>query len=125
MTRTLTRTFSISKALKDKISEKKEEIAEAEAEAAKDEATDPEVAAMLAREKDKLAAEEAEEAERKKSEVLIEETEKITGTEQKMEFQSDTKKLLDIVTRSLYSEREVQKNSKSQPLKIKETTSFA
>jgi TNF receptor-associated protein 1 len=68
---------------------------------------DPQFQDMLQQEEEKLKAEEAAEAERKKSEVLIEETEKPSGQESKHEFQAETRKLLDIVARSIYSEREV------------------
>lgn len=80
-----------------------------EEEVAKDRPTgsDPELEEMLAQEKSKLAAEEDADKERKQSEVLIHETEKITGKEEKLEFQAETRKLLDIVARSIYSEREV------------------
>jgi len=40
-------------------------------------------------------------------EVLIEETEKVAGPSSSMEFQAETRKLLDIVARSLYSDKEV------------------
>ncbi|XP_049849359.1 TNF receptor-associated protein 1 homolog, mitochondrial-like [Schistocerca gregaria] len=38
---------------------------------------------------------------------LIKETEQVTGPEAKLEFQAETRKLLDIVARSLYSDKEV------------------
>jgi HSP90 family molecular chaperone len=41
------------------------------------------------------------------SDVLIEETEKVAGPSSSMEFQAETRKLLDIVARSLYSDKEV------------------
>eukprot|EP00123_Amoebidium_parasiticum_P006975 comp17791_c0_seq1/m.17845 comp17791_c0_seq1/g.17845 ORF comp17791_c0_seq1/g.17845 comp17791_c0_seq1/m.17845 type:complete len:704 (-) comp17791_c0_seq1:384-2495(-) len=40
-------------------------------------------------------------------EELIEETEKVTGPAEKHQFQAETRKLLDIVAHSLYSERDV------------------
>lgn len=39
--------------------------------------------------------------------VLIEESEKVSGPSSSMEFQAETRKLLDIVARSLYSDKEV------------------
>jgi len=45
--------------------------------------------------------------EEKAPEVLLEETETVVGQKQHHSFQAETKKLLDIVTRSLYAEREV------------------
>jgi HSP90 family molecular chaperone len=39
--------------------------------------------------------------------VLIEETEKVAGPASSLEFQAETRKLLDIVARSLYSDKEV------------------
>lgn len=39
--------------------------------------------------------------------MLIEETEKVAGPSSSMEFQAETRKLLDIVARSLYSDKEV------------------
>lgn len=41
------------------------------------------------------------------SDVLIEESEKVAGPSSSMEFQAETRKLLDIVARSLYSDKEV------------------
>jgi TNF receptor-associated protein 1 len=98
--------------LSSRIEDLRAEVNELEEEVAKDRPADgakgdAELEEMLEREKAKLAAEEDAETERKKSEILIPETEKITGQEQKLEFQAETRKLLDIVARSIYSEREV------------------
>jgi TNF receptor-associated protein 1 len=41
------------------------------------------------------------------ADVLIEETEKVAGPTSSLEFQAETRKLLDIVARSLYSDKEV------------------
>lgn len=41
------------------------------------------------------------------NDVLIEESEKVAGPSSSMEFQAETRKLLDIVARSLYSDKEV------------------
>lgn len=106
------RLFHTTKSALSRIDDLRAEVKELEEEVAKDRPTDgssgdAELEEMLAKEKAKLADEEAAEEERKKGEVLIAETEKITGQEQKLEFQAETRKLLDIVARSIYSEREV------------------
>lgn len=58
-------------------------------------------------EKANVAQEEAMEKEEKVEEVLIQETEKQSGEASKLEFQAETRKLLDIVARSLYTDKEV------------------
>jgi hypothetical protein len=87
------------------LNERKAEVEELREEVGTD--NDPALQEMLEREEAKLKEEENAEAERKKTEVLIEETEKPKGAESKHEFQAETRKILDIVARSIYSEREV------------------
>eukprot|EP01135_Chromosphaera_perkinsii_P012255 Nk52_evm26s2622 gene=Nk52_evmTU26s2622 len=67
--------------------------------------TDEEFKQFMAEAQEAAAKEEEKEAEQK--EELIEETEKVTGTQSHHEFKAETKKLLDIVAKSLYSEKEV------------------
>jgi TNF receptor-associated protein 1 len=62
---------------------------------------------ILKNEKANVAEEEAMEKEEKVEEVLIQETEKQSGEASKLEFQAETRKLLDIVARSLYTDKEV------------------
>lgn len=61
---------------------------------------------MVFDEKPKATA-PGEEGEKKKQKKLIEETEKVKGTATKHGFQTETKQLLDIVARSLYTEKEI------------------
>jgi len=66
---------------------------------------------LVKSEKEKLAKEDEEEgakvADDAKNDILIEENEKVVGEAQKQDFQAETKKILDIVARSLYSEKEI------------------
>lgn len=43
----------------------------------------------------------------KVEDVLIEETEQVVGPAATSEFQAETKKILDIVARSIYSDKEI------------------
>lgn len=58
---------------------------------------------MLEREKENLKVEEKSSL----KDEIIEETEIVSGPESQLDFQAETRKILDIVARSLYSEREV------------------
>lgn len=49
---------------------------------------------------------------------IIKDGEKVKGPSDTMEFQAETRMLLDIVARSLYSEKEVSSNSQCSVLKI-------
>ncbi|KAJ8251504.1 hypothetical protein GJAV_G00222070 [Gymnothorax javanicus] len=53
------------------------------------------------------STQQAENAEEEPLHTIIKDTESVQGTFSKHEFQAETKKLLDIVARSLYSEKEV------------------
>ncbi|XP_064172157.1 heat shock protein 75 kDa, mitochondrial [Anguilla rostrata] len=53
------------------------------------------------------SAQQAESTEEEPLHTIISDTENVQGTFSKHEFQAETKKLLDIVARSLYSEKEV------------------
>ncbi|KAI1884446.1 hypothetical protein AGOR_G00226480 [Albula goreensis] len=53
------------------------------------------------------STQQAESAEEEPLHTIISDTENVQGTFSKHEFQAETKKLLDIVARSLYSEKEV------------------
>eukprot|EP01124_Arcella_intermedia_P028903 TRINITY_DN598_c0_g1_i1.p1 TRINITY_DN598_c0_g1~~TRINITY_DN598_c0_g1_i1.p1 ORF type:complete len:746 (+),score=191.04 TRINITY_DN598_c0_g1_i1:56-2293(+) len=69
---------------------------------------DEEIEEMIKREQTKLNEEEkAEDTTKASTETLIEETEHVVGESTTKEFQAETKKILDIVARSLYSDKEI------------------
>jgi len=71
---------------------------------------DPELEEMIKQEKESLNAEEKAAEQQKEpvvEDVLIEENEQVVGPSSTNEFQAETKKILDIVARSLYTDREI------------------
>jgi len=72
---------------------------------------DPEIEKIIQQEKSRLDKEEKKEEAVPpapvSTEKLIEETENVVGESQTKEFQAETKKILDIVARSLYSDKEI------------------
>jgi HSP90 family molecular chaperone len=71
---------------------------------------DPEIEKIIQQEKSRLDSEEKKEASptpTASTDKLIEETENVIGESQTKEFQAETKKILDIVARSLYSDKEI------------------
>jgi hypothetical protein len=71
---------------------------------------DPELQEMIKNDQSSLATEELEKDQSKKPEevnVLIPENETPVGESVTKEFQAETKKILDIVARSLYSDKEI------------------
>eukprot|EP01123_Difflugia_compressa_P008299 TRINITY_DN2433_c1_g8_i1.p1 TRINITY_DN2433_c1_g8~~TRINITY_DN2433_c1_g8_i1.p1 ORF type:complete len:819 (+),score=177.05 TRINITY_DN2433_c1_g8_i1:122-2458(+) len=69
---------------------------------------DPELDSIIQREKENLSKQnDSATATSKPEETLIQETEHVVGESQVKEFQAETKKILDIVARSLYSDKEI------------------
>jgi hypothetical protein len=68
---------------------------------------DPALDELIQKEKAALEGEEKAEAAKQSEDILIEETEKQIGDQTTREFQAETKKILDIVARSLYSDKEI------------------
>jgi len=68
-----------------------------------------ELEAMIKAEKEKLEKGETKTQDKAPAvpDVIIEETEKVVGEAQTQDFQAETKKILDIVARSLYSDKEI------------------
>eukprot|EP01125_Pyxidicula_operculata_P022707 TRINITY_DN9516_c0_g1_i1.p1 TRINITY_DN9516_c0_g1~~TRINITY_DN9516_c0_g1_i1.p1 ORF type:complete len:723 (+),score=249.26 TRINITY_DN9516_c0_g1_i1:30-2198(+) len=70
---------------------------------------DDDIQDLINAEKEKLDEEERKESEttQAEEEAIIQETEKVVSAGQTQEFQAETKRILDIVARSLYSGKEV------------------
>lgn len=81
-----------------------QKAAEAEPNPAEDDAA---LADMFKRQQQQMTGDEDIIGATPTGDVLIEETEKVAGPTSQLEFQAETRKLLDIVARSLYSDKEV------------------
>eukprot|EP01128_Nolandella_sp_AFSM9_P002084 TRINITY_DN12473_c0_g1_i1.p1 TRINITY_DN12473_c0_g1~~TRINITY_DN12473_c0_g1_i1.p1 ORF type:complete len:786 (+),score=275.51 TRINITY_DN12473_c0_g1_i1:34-2358(+) len=77
--------------------------------ASKKAALDPELEQMINEEKNRLDSDEKEAVATKDApaQVIIEDNEKTVGEAETSDFQAETKKILDIVARSLYSDKEI------------------
>lgn len=83
---------------------------EVKSESPADKKIDPELEAMIKNDQANLETDEKQEQETKTTEapdVLIPENETVVGEAVTKEFQAETKKILDIVARSLYSDKEI------------------